>query len=90
MVVAVLGAGGYLGTEVVRKARVSSGDEVLELRDAAALEACDRSPAVGAVINCVGYFGDDDDRLQEANRDHAERAARIAVARGATFVHVSS
>lgn len=90
MNVAVLGAGGYLGSEVVRRARISSEEEVLEFRDAAAFGASDRNRAVGALINCVGYYGDDGDRLQEANRDHAERAARLAAASGATFVHISS
>lgn len=86
----MLGAGGYLGSEVAQKVRAAGQGEVHEIRDAAALEAIDRSITVGAIVNCVGYFGDDRDRLREANCDHAVRAARIAAERDATFVHVSS
>lgn len=90
--IVILGATGYLGRAVEVAVRTAGEkDELLLLRgiqdmDKQSNEVCSRD----VVINCVGYYGTDEGRLQSANVEHALRAAVRTAAGGARFIHVSS
>jgi len=86
----ILGSGGYLGRELASElAGQISGGGLSCVRGIGDLEAGSGAPA-DIVVNCVGYYGSDADRLRTANIDHVREVALYARRKSAEVLHVSS
>jgi dTDP-4-dehydrorhamnose reductase len=88
LIVAVLGATGYLGSAIAAELSARPGVELLGVRGVRDLAQAVVVP--GVVVYCVGFYGKDQTRLQEANVEQARAAAEFACDVGARLLHVSS
>ncbi len=101
MRILVTGAGGLLGSAIVRAARGRGHDvrsldrATLDVTDSESVESRLRDEAPEAVMHCAGYTAVDDaeeepDRAMAVNRDGTRNVAFAAAAIGASLVYPST
>lgn len=101
MRIAVLGAAGQLGSDIVRAATARNVEVIAltradaDIRDARATEALLAARSFDVLVNCTAYHRTDDAEdngtlAMQVNADAVRALARHCAARDARFVHVST